>query len=297
MAAPSLEPDVAAKCKVLYRRFIATTSRGLSQDWQKAYINELSLYSDAAALDWTLPGTENFYNAQWMSRPEVRQALHVVSSPATEWPGPPAGWKYDKSYDACNDQALPGVPSMVDFYRDIAPRLRTTIVYNGDTDPCLSYEGTRAAIQKVGFPVRPGRHYRPWFYDKAAATVETLEEKPGLFGPNLELHDAGAQFGGHVVDYEHNLSFVTVHGSGHMVPQFRPQAAERLLSRLLSGEGFAPPLPTDDELGSMSDAEFETSVDDWTERAERSADAVAPSPSFLRKGARFARAGARSRAL
>jgi carboxypeptidase C (cathepsin A) len=32
-----------------------------------------------------------------------------------------------------------------------------------------------------------------------------------------------------VVDYSHNMSFVTVHGSGHMVPQFRPQAALHLL--------------------------------------------------------------------
>jgi cathepsin A (carboxypeptidase C) len=45
-----------------------------------------------------------------------------------------------------------------------------------------------------------------------------LHAKPLLFGPSLTVVDAGAQFGGHVVNYQHNLSFVTVHGSGHMVP-------------------------------------------------------------------------------
>ena len=34
---------------------------------------------------------------------------------------------------------------------------------------------------------------------------------------------AGPQFGGQIVDYEHGLSFTTVHGSGHMVPTFRPR--------------------------------------------------------------------------
>ena len=46
--------------------------------------------------------------------------------------------------------------------------------------------------------------------------MKTLVEKASLFGPNLELHDAGAQFGGQIVNYEHNLSFATIHGSGHM---------------------------------------------------------------------------------
>ena len=79
--------------------------------------------------------------------------MHCPSaSPATAWPGPPDGWEYTSSYDACNAAAAPGSPSMVDFYREIAPKLRKTVVFNGDTDPCVSYEGTRDAIYSVGFP-------------------------------------------------------------------------------------------------------------------------------------------------
>lgn len=158
---------------------------------------------------------------------------------------------------------------MIDFYRYIAPKLRTTIVFNGDVDPCVSYEGTRNAIEKVGFPVVAGGAYRPWFYDKTAADVKTLREKPNLFGPNLGLLAAGAQFGGQIVNYEHNLSFATVHGSGHMVPQFRPQAAERLLNRLLSGGEWAPLLATDKELASMTDSQFNAFVDKWTDSAKK----------------------------
>jgi len=264
---PLRDSDLEAKCKLASRHFIATTSRGISQSWKGAYINELDLFTDAAALDWSIPGTLDYYTAQWMNRPDVRAALHVESSPTKEWPGPPAGWEYTSSYSACND-APAGTPSMIDFYREIAPKLVTTIVFNGDIDPCVSYEGTRVAIEKVGFAVLPGGHYRPWFYDKKAAEPKFLEEKPSLFGPDLELHDAGPQFGGHVVSYAHNLSFATVHGSGHMVPQFQPQAAERLLQSLLSGVALAPPLPTDQELGAMSESDFDAAVERWTEAAK-----------------------------
>lgn len=266
---PLLSEVQDEQCNVVHRRFLATTSKGLSQSWDGAYINELDLFSDAAALDWELPGTENYYNAQYMSRADVRKALHVEESPVTVWPGPPDGWVYESSWNACN--SAPGKDSMVDFYRNIAPRLERTIVFNGDVDPCVSYEGTRNAIEKVGFAVLPGGAYRPWFYNKTAASLETMQAKPNLFGPNLELRDAGSQYGGHVVNYEHGLSFATVHGSGHMVPQFRPQAAERLLTQLLHGDAaypFSPKMATDEELAKMSEDEFDKNVDTWTDKAK-----------------------------
>ena len=89
-----------------------------------------------------------------------------------------------------------------------------------------------------------------------------------MFGPSLDTHDAGAQWGGHVVNYEHNLSFVTVHGSGHMVPQFQPQSAFRLLQQVLSGGIFSPYLPSDNDISKMSDEEFDQSVDTWTKSAK-----------------------------
>jgi cathepsin A (carboxypeptidase C) len=274
------DSKLEAECTLRNRIFLATTSKGISQSWDNAYINELDLFADSAALDWELPGTLNYYNAQWMMRPDVKKALHVEGSPATSWPGPADGWEYHKSYDACST-AAPGAESMIEFYRRIAPKLATTIVFNGDVDPCVSYEGTRAAIEHVGFAVIPGGRYRPWFFNKKAASLKTLEEKPGLFGPNLALRDAGAQFGGHVVNYEHNLSFVTVHGSGHMVPQFRPQSAERLLNRLLSGEPFVQLLPTDAAISVLTDDEFNAMVDTWTVDSMHSVQAVDVLPELF----------------
>ena len=63
--------------------------------------------------------------------------------------------------------------------------MERTVVFNGDTDPCVSYEGTRQAIQKVGFDEVAA--FRPWFYNSTASTVEVLKEKPLLFGPEVSV--------------------------------------------------------------------------------------------------------------
>ena len=192
---------------------------------------QFGFVSPSAVVSFNQPGSLNYQLATWMMRDDVKKALHVEDSPNKQWPGPGPKWQYIQQWDACNPNPQFN-QSMVDFYKNIAPRLEArggrTIVFNGDTDPCVSYEGTRAALATV-FPEIPGGAYRPWFYNQAKATTEFLASKPLLFGPNLALVDAGAQLGGMVVNYEHNLRFVTVHGSGHMVPQFRPQSALRLL--------------------------------------------------------------------
>jgi len=162
---------------------------------------------------------------------------------------------------------------MIDFYRDLAPKLPGKIVvYNGDTDPCVSYEGTRNAIAKVGFKVVSP--YRPWFFNFTAATPDFLAKKDLLFGPSLSPEAGGAQFGGEIVDYEHDLSFATVHGSGHMVPTFRPRAALQLIEHVVSDSAFAPPVPDDASLAAMADDAFDKFLDAWVDKAE--------SPAFVR---------------
>ena len=43
----------------------------------------------------------------------------------------------------------------------------------------------------------------------------------------------GAQLGGYVKSFEQNVSFVTIHGAGHMVPEFKPVAGLQLFKRVL----------------------------------------------------------------
>jgi cathepsin A (carboxypeptidase C) len=257
------------RCVAALRRFRMTTSDGFSQTWRNAWLNDLSLYGPSAVVRDDVPGTLNHDMARYVWRADVRAALHVERAPATTWPGPSDDWRYESQYAACNDFASEDAPSMIDFYRYLAPRLNQTIVFNGDTDPCVSYEGTRKAVAAVGFREIPGGNLRPYFVRQTGTNVAFLDEKPLLFGPDLSVATPGVQFAGHVTSYENNLQFVTVHGSGHMVPQFRPRIGTHLLRKLLRGEPFAPPLPDASALASESEEGFQKMMDRWTEEARR----------------------------
>jgi cathepsin A (carboxypeptidase C) len=251
------------ECTAAYRKFLASTSEGFSQGWVNAWINNLSLYGPSALVSMDTPGSLNYMTAQYMMRPDVQKALHVDSGPSKVWPGVKQGFDYTSDYDACNGNPTDN-RSMIDFHRYNAPKLEIAVVFNGDTDPCVSYEGTRVAMTRVGFGELDGGGYRPWFYNHTAATYKVLAEKPILYGPDLLLTGSGPQFGGHIVNYENHLSFMTVHGSGHMVPQFRPQAALHMLAKVLSKDMFAPLLPTNHSLMTMNDSEYQDALDAWT---------------------------------
>jgi len=266
---------VSVSCKLAMRQFEASSSRGFSQGWNHAWINDVSLYGPSALVTWDTPGSLNYMTATWMNSKAVREALHLSASPNTGWPGPGPKWGYTSDYAACNGNAAPGTKSMVDFYREISPKmLHGATVYNGDTDPCVSYEGTRNAIEAVGFPEVEGGHMRPWFFDYTAASDKFLHQKPILFGPSLELYSAGPQFGGHVTTYENKLRFVTVHGSGHMVPQFRPRATARMLKAVLAGKHLSPLYLPNKNMSALSDAAYDAWLDDWTVRAKAEATAL-----------------------
>jgi serine carboxypeptidase-like clade I len=206
-----------------------------------------------------------------LNRRDVQKALHVSHAPIAHWTKHSTNETLDyvKEFNACNRNAKPDAPSMIDVYRKIVPQLDKTWIYNGDTDPAVSYEGTRTAVKQIGFRELDGGGYRPWFYNRTATSRPVLQHKPVRFGPDLVFQNLGAQFGGEVVNYEHNLAFLTVHGSGHMVPQFRPQAALHLLTKLVHYSSFLSPLlPSNATLSNMSGKEFATFLDAWTESAK-----------------------------
>ena len=250
-------------CTVAYRKFLLSTSHALSQSWRDLYIDDYSLFAPV-----TFQQDEDMAN--YMRRNDVRKALHVEEAPVTTWPYADMGFDYTKEYNACNDEAPADAPSMIDIYREIVPQLQITWIYNGDTDPCVSYEGTRTAVKRIGFTELDGGGYRPWFYRQKKTSLAVLAEKAPLFGPFLLAQSVGPQMGGEVVNYEHGLSFVTFAGAGHMVPQFRPQSSLHFLRKLLSFQPLSPPLPSNATLAELSDEDFESATDQWTEEAKSS---------------------------
>jgi cathepsin A (carboxypeptidase C) len=266
------DDDDDPKCVLAYRKFLMSSSGGLSQGWEDLFIDDYSLFAPITT-------KEDEQMTDYFNREDVRAALHVTETPDEPWPNPSAGFSYTSEFNACNWQPDIKFPNttMVDIYRDILPHLDRVWVYNGDTDPCVSYEGTREAVKQILEKELDGGTYRPWFYRQEATSLEVLAEKAILFGPGLVAQTLEqAQFAGEVTSYENGLSFVTFHGSGHMVPQFRPQASLRFLKRFLYssevGGELSPLLPSNETLRALSDEDFETAMNDWTEAAKALAD-------------------------
>jgi hypothetical protein len=132
----SLNDGDDTKCSVAYRKFLFSSSHGLSQGWKDLYIDDYSLFAPVTSI-------EDQHMATYMNRPDVKKALHVEETPIEIWPYPNAGFDYTKEYNACNwmDPSQIRYPntSMVDIYQEIIPMLDHTWIYNGDTDPCVSY--------------------------------------------------------------------------------------------------------------------------------------------------------------
>lgn len=148
----------------------------------------------------------------WLNRAEVKAAMNVKQIPWADHDG----WS----------QYVMTAKDVTPIYNRLSSEIRVQI-YFGDLDSGVPYPCAESWTSSQAFPVV--QEWRPWTTDGATA------------------------MGGYVTTYkaaeDRNLTFVTIRGSGHMVPQFKPAAALELLMRYLrheplrayNGSALAPP--------------------------------------------------------
>ena len=88
------------------------------------------------------------------------------------------------------------------------------VIYNGDTDLACNFLGDEWFV--VDFHFRMEKEYREWFV-------------------NATQSYNAQQVAGWTIDYE-RISFVTIRGAGHMVPQYKPSAALKMFSYFLANK-------------------------------------------------------------
>ena len=141
----------------------------------------------------------------WTNSTAVRQALHVPLD----------------SYFFTGDNGVGMTYHLTEtdlqpFYKEVAKTTKLRVlVYNGDTDPGINSFVAGNWTSHLGFT--PTQPWRPW----------TL--------------DGCRRVGGYVTRYqEDRFDYLTIRGSGHMVPQFKPASAYEFLRAWLSAEDYKP---------------------------------------------------------
>jgi len=141
------------------------------------------------------------YAISYLNRADVKAALHVKTD--VTWEECSRSIRYSQKDGA--HSMVPNYQYLIDgkFGLDI-------LVFSGDDDSVCSTEGTQNWIWSMGYRVA-GRKWRPW-------TVAN-------------------QTAGYLTKWANTrFAFMTVHGAGHEVPSYKPQAALDLWNSYLAGE-------------------------------------------------------------
>jgi hypothetical protein len=138
----------------------------------------------------------------WVNASSVKKALHV-SETATFFTGDNGvGFTY------------------IGDAKDVRPNYKhwadntnlRVLIYNGDTDPGINtFVGQNWT---AGLSLREKESWRPW------------------------TRDGQIKMGGFVTRYEGDFDFLTIRGSGHMVPEYKPEAASVFLEHFVRNKEY-----------------------------------------------------------
>jgi carboxypeptidase C (cathepsin A) len=106
------------------------------------------------------------------------------------------------------------VGDLRDLYKTLFQNTRI-LIYSGDTDACVPYWGTERWIRDYGFKVVNDWH--AW--------------------QSNTLSNEGLVVAGYAIEYEY-LQFITVKGSGHTVPTYKPVSALTMYLKFLQNKLF-----------------------------------------------------------
>ena len=140
----------------------------------------------------------------YLNNMTVRDAIHVKQNMSYEWSICSSTLDY---------KTLSVYYNMSDIFKGIFEMDNNiwSTVYNGDTDMSCDFLGDQWFVDDLGYELV--KEYREWYIED----------------------DNGEQVGGWTKNFD-RLAFVTVRGSGHMVPQYRPQAAYKMFEYFLGNK-------------------------------------------------------------
>lgn len=162
--------------------------------------------TDFQQKQWRIGGPDECIDgllaSQYLNNDLVRAAIHVQNmSSGGQWSICGAQINYQSNIDSL----LPVYPTLISKYR--------VLIYNGDVDACVAWNGNEQWTSSLGYPVKAGWH--SWSVNSQVAGYATV-------------YDAKNS----------SFSFVTVKGAGHMVPEYMPVQGLEMFNRFINNLPF-----------------------------------------------------------
>ncbi|KAJ4833226.1 Serine carboxypeptidase-like 20 [Turnera subulata] len=134
----------------------------------------------------------------WVNNEAIRKALHAENISVS---GP---WML------CTDRITftSDAGSMIKYHRNLTLRGFRALIFSGDHDLCVPFTGSQRWTRSMGYEIVD--EWRPW--------------------------TSNGQVAGYTQGYANNLTFLTIKGSGHTVPEYKPREALDFYSRFLAGK-------------------------------------------------------------
>ncbi|KAJ7986176.1 hypothetical protein DPEC_G00348060 [Dallia pectoralis] len=161
--------------------------------------NQVKLLAGQASVSDVPPCINSTAQINWLNRGDVRKALHIPDTlPPWDICSEVVGAQYTNLY-----------PTVKDVYLKLLSTGIRALVYNGDTDMACNFLGDQWFVEQLNQKVTT--KYQSWISDHQIA---------GFY----------EQYG--------NLTFLTVKGAGHMVPQWAPGPALDMFRSFLSNKPY-----------------------------------------------------------
>ncbi|CAF2158235.1 unnamed protein product [Brassica rapa subsp. trilocularis] len=147
-----------------------------------------------------VPCVDDRVATAWLNDPAVRKAVHAKEeSEIGRW-------------QLCTDNLnyTHDAGSMIEFHRNLTLSGYRALIFSGDHDMCVPYTGSEAWTKSMGYKVVD--EWRAWMSNGMVA--------------------------GFTQGYANNLTFATIKGSGHTVPEYKPHEAFDFYSRFLEGKNI-----------------------------------------------------------
>ncbi|CAI0561262.1 unnamed protein product [Linum tenue] len=148
----------------------------------------------------TVPCTDDEVATEWLNNEAVREAINAKpKNVAGDWELCTGRIKFH--HDA---------GSMMKYHRNLTLKGYRALIFSGDHDMCVPFTGSEAWTRAMGYKIVD--KWRPWI--------------------------SNGEVAGYTQGYENNLTFLTIKGAGHTVPEYKPKEALNFYSRFLAGKAI-----------------------------------------------------------